>query len=267
MIDATAKGFNWRILHDDQTWQCHPQPSGLANLQLFDMTQLSISAPFTSALALAHVLDFYNFLISPPFRSLREMSSEWSDIGSPCPFDDDFWLSQVSYVDEGPDPIETIHDEKVVSHEQEEEGESTSSLPADVAPHPRIRRGPNITPKGKGKDSKTESPDRWDSYNYQAESIAFRGLQDIGYKGIAPGSLWKVMDKVHEGAMKRGIAELLTTRNRMARRRRPCAFHWFDENWCLVEEIFKTAVQEVLGNTSGVKPRGRPTLHFVESNL
>jgi hypothetical protein len=181
--------------------------------------------------------------------------------------DDDFWLSQLPYVDEDPDPIETSSDEKVVSHEHEEETESTSGLPADVAPHPQIHRGRNITPKGKGRDSKTESPDRWDSYNYQAESIAFRGLQAIGYKGIVLRSLWKVMDKVHEGAMKRGIAELLTHRNRITRRRKPCAFHWLDENWCLLEEIFKTAVHEVLGDTTGLKRRGRPKLHFVESNL
>jgi hypothetical protein len=175
-----------------------------------------------------------------------------------------FEFSEVLPVDEGPEPIQTTPDEKVVSQQQEEEGGSRSSFRADVEPHGRIHRGPNNTPKGKGRDSKRKSPDPRDSFNYEENSISFRCLGTIGYKGIALGPLGKVMDKVHEGAVKRGIAERLTHRNRMARRRKPCAFHWLDENWRFVEEIFKTAVQEVLGDTSGLKRRGRPKL--LESN-
>jgi hypothetical protein len=162
--------------------------------------------------------------------------------------DEDFCLSDI---DELPHPIEINHDEKVVSPQPEEE---------DEKPRGRIPHGPNSTPKGEGKDSRKASPDPADFYNYQGESIAFRHLQALGYEGIIQGSLWKVMDKVQECAVKTGIAMSLTRRNRMARRRKPCAFHWLDENWCLLEEIFKTAVQEVLGDTSGLNPRGRPKL-------
>jgi hypothetical protein len=30
-----------------------------------------------------------------------------------------------------------------------------------------------------------------------------------------------------------------------------------DENWASIEEFFRSAVREVLGDTSGVKPKGR----------
>jgi hypothetical protein len=214
------------------------------------------------------------------FGITSEMASDSSDTGFSW-FDEDLWRSQdlpINAVHSQGSPIESTSSLQVdeeeeteptssspvettaVSHEQEEGTEPTSSSPFDVELRGPIRRGRNITSKGKGPDSKTQSSDPWDSYNYWAESIAFRGLRSLGYEGIAIGPLRDVIDKVHEGAQKRGIAELLTHRNRMGRRRKPCAFHWLDENWCLVEEIFKIAVQEVLGNTSGVKRRGRPKL-------
>jgi hypothetical protein len=142
------------------------------------------------------------------------------------------------------------------TNRDEDDGSSDGSLVYLAARH-QPRHGPNRIPKGCGRDARANTPDKWDFYDYQKVSPGFLCLRELGYQGIVLESLWKVLEKIEEGVAKRGIVQLLTHRNRAAHRRKPCAFHWLDENWCLVEEIYKAAVREVLGDTSGLKPRGR----------
>jgi hypothetical protein len=151
----------------------------------------------------------------------------------------------------GTNPIDTSQDEKVISRQEDEQVGPSSGSRVYPAPCRQPRYGPNRIPKGCGRDARANSPDPWDFYDYQKVSPGFRCIRDLGYEGIVLRSLWQVLKKVEAGA------ELLTHRNRAARRRKPCAFHWLDENWPVVKEIYKAAVQEVLGNTSGRKPRGR----------
>jgi hypothetical protein len=159
-------------------------------------------------------------------------------------------------------PSHTVWDARVTSHPalvvSHQDDEANPRADPDPEPDNQTLHRRNSIPKGQGADSKREKPDPHDSYNYQEESPAFHCLQDLGYQGIVLGALWKVMDKVQDAAEEHEIAGLLTHRNRTARRRKPCAFHWLDENWSYLEDIFKTAVQEVLRDTTGLKRRGRP---------
>jgi hypothetical protein len=134
--------------------------------------------------------------------------------------------------------------------------ESPAGIASPETPH-LSRRGRNRIRKGEGKDSRTRRPSEWDNYQYESsESPAFCCLREqLGYEGISLLNLTRVADMIAFETKSRGIE--ISYRSRAARRRKPCAFHWLDENWASIEELFRLALREVLGDTSGVKPRGR----------
>jgi hypothetical protein len=140
-----------------------------------------------------------------------------------------------------------------------EEEDDLVAPPSTAPPGPRAapRHGPNKIRKGSGRDSKNKSPDKWDEWKYELNSYAFLCLRQMGYEGIILGALYRVLEMVERDAKLAGIRGRLTPRNRAAHRRKPCAFHWLDENWFWIGESYKAAVRCVLGETSGVKPRGR----------
>jgi hypothetical protein len=132
---------------------------------------------------------------------------------------------------------------------------------------PDLRRcGRNRIRKGEGRDSRTRRPDKGDNYRYESESPAFRCIREqLGYEGISLASLARVGDMISSEARTSGIE--ISYRSRAARRRKPCAFHWVDENWDSVEGIFRSAIREVLGDTTGVKKKGRKRKFMPELDL
>jgi hypothetical protein len=77
----------------------------------------------------------------------------------------------------------------------------------------------------------------------------------LGYEGITITGLRRVAGLIEGHAEQMGL--MLTHRNRAAHRRKPCAFHWLDSNWCWIGGLFVMAVRMVLGETRGVRPKGR----------
>jgi hypothetical protein len=150
---------------------------------------------------------------------------------------------------------DTCRGTNVHSHQKDEDTRCSTGPPVDLEPRNPPPCGRSRVRKGDGNDSKAKAPDKWDNYDYRLSSPAFARVLCLGYKGIALGALCTVLDRVEDQAREDGIS--LTPRNRAARRRKPCAFHWFDENWSLVEDTYTIAVREVLGETSGIKRRGR----------
>jgi hypothetical protein len=125
-----------------------------------------------------------------------------------------------------------------------------------VDPNRRLpRHGKNRIVKGFGEQSKDKYPDAFDSYRYDKASIAFHCLRCMGYHGISLHDICRVSGIIELRAAKSEIC--LTRRNRAAHRRKPCVFHWLDENFPRISALYILVVREVLGNTSGVKPRGR----------
>jgi hypothetical protein len=131
--------------------------------------------------------------------------------------------------------------------------------------NPLPRHGPNQVRKGYGRESRSNSPDKWDAYDFEVLSPAYRCLRHIGYEGITTDALWKVLDIVERDAKRCGVTKKITRRNRAAHRRKPCAFHWLDENWIWVQGICEKAFRQVLGETSGVRQRGRKSKSMPES--
>jgi hypothetical protein len=131
---------------------------------------------------------------------------------------------------------------------------------------PRTSRRPNKIRKGYGKDSKTRRPDPWDHYVYESPlSPSFCSLRRLGYKGISLDNVRKAGDMIEQLAEENGI-ELLP-RNRVAHRRKPCAFHWFDQNWPSIARFYESTLLEILGDSEGVKKRGRKPKPKLEDSV
>jgi hypothetical protein len=121
----------------------------------------------------------------------------------------------------------------------------------DMAPSSR----PNRLSKGTGSNSKSCAPDPYDNYPFERDSLAWFRLRLLGYTGISLQDLARVQRFIQIEAGSRGI--VLSPRNRAARRRKPCGFHWLDENMRAIgRELFRRALISVLGHTTGTKKRG-----------
>jgi hypothetical protein len=154
------------------------------------------------------------------------------------------------------DAFDGVYDEEDFFHWDTEPTwvDPSPTAKTDTSRRPSRRR--NKIRKGSGRDSKTRRPDLWDFYNYQSPlSNAFCCLRRLGYNGISLVNIRKVSDIVQNNADENEIE--LTRRNRSAHRRKPCAFHWFDENWDSIALFYEAALKEVLGETTGVLKRGR----------
>jgi hypothetical protein len=114
---------------------------------------------------------------------------------------------------------------------------------------------PNRIRKGTGRNSKSKAPDPHDNYYFEMHSLAWCRLRMLGYNGITLQDLVRVQQVLQIEAQSRGI--VLSGRNRAAQRRKPCGFHWIDENMHLIgRQMFEGAVFSVLGWKVGTKKRG-----------
>jgi hypothetical protein len=116
------------------------------------------------------------------------------------------------------------------------------------------RRCPNRIRKGFGSDGKAFAPDQYDKYQFETISPAFLSLRLFGYDGITLSDLCRVSVIIQTQAREKGI--VLTSRNRAACRRKPCIFHWLDENWNRIRDFYRNAVFTILGTTNGTRKRG-----------
>jgi hypothetical protein len=130
-------------------------------------------------------------------------------------------------------------------------------------------QGPSVDPcfalqskkKGWGPESKARAPDPHDSYDFQRCSPAYARLTALGYKFIRLEEIVHLSSKIEDVLLSQDKA--MTERNRAARRRKPNAFHWLDENWSeITPQIYDSVAFAVLGHPAfprirrrhGVKP-------------
>jgi hypothetical protein len=97
------------------------------------------------------------------------------------------------------------------------------------------RRRPNQTKKGEGPESKQHAADEWDDYQ-ASRGMSCPRLSELGRAGITLAQLQKLCDNIAAFMKAKNIT--LTKRNRWAKRRKPNAFHWLDENWGTISSVF-----------------------------
>lgn len=115
--------------------------------------------------------------------------------------------------------------------------------------------------KGWGPESKARAPDPHDSYDFETRSPAYARLTFLGYRFIRREEIVRLCGKIEYLLLSQDKA--MTERNRAARRRKPNAFHWLDENWSeITPQIYDSVAFAVLGHPAfprirrrhGVKP-------------
>jgi hypothetical protein len=116
--------------------------------------------------------------------------------------------------------------------------QSDRQPPADQFPGPPPAAGSGVkcvVRKGDGKEGKRLSPDPHDNYDFQGGPAMHR-LKTLGRDEIRLVRLVALCKDLEDRG--RHEAQDLTFRNRWAKRRKPCAFHWIDENWKHVSDYF-----------------------------
>jgi hypothetical protein len=122
--------------------------------------------------------------------------------------------------------------------------------PAKTGAH-AIKRG--ILPKGEGAGSKANSPDQHDDYPFETISFAYANIVAMGYRAISLVQIVRISRLIEEVLRRANVP--VSQRNRAARRRKPNAFHWLDENWPFIRLIpFGQIVMSVLGFPSFRRP-------------
>jgi hypothetical protein len=111
--------------------------------------------------------------------------------------------------------------------------------------------GANRIRKGVAGEGKALSPNALDHDQYEFLLQAFLTLGLRGYPGISFADLVRVAQIIERDATERHIH--LTHRNRAAHRRKPCAVHWFDQNWFTIKEMYEHALPTVLGPSEAVR--------------
>jgi hypothetical protein len=107
---------------------------------------------------------------------------------------------------------------------------------------------------GTGPESKRESPDPFDCYPFQTYSISCARLRMLGFMSISVPDLVRVGNIIENFLEHHAIP--LSPRNRAARRRKPNAFHWIDENWTRIPWLlFDRAITAVLTKTETRRKR------------
>jgi hypothetical protein len=104
--------------------------------------------------------------------------------------------------------------------------------------HPSSSTSPNHNriKKGQGPESRRNAPDLYDDYRYQTESHAYARLLELGYPNLSVTRLIQLSNKLEDILLFKNVP--LTLRKRAAKRRKPNAYHWLDENWVQIEPIF-----------------------------
>jgi hypothetical protein len=118
-----------------------------------------------------------------------------------------------------------------------------------------LHQGPKIK-KGWGPESRAKAPDPHDFYDFQRSSDAYICLRVMGYRFCTLDDIVHIGSKVEDLLLAKDRP--MTERNRAARRRKPNAFHWIDENWSNIDpDMFKIAVFAVLGDPTCPRIRRR----------
>jgi hypothetical protein len=108
---------------------------------------------------------------------------------------------------------------------------------------------PNLIKKGDGPESKKRMPDKSDGYPIDSRSRAYARLLALGFSRITFRDICRIGNALEEWCAVGQIP--LTARNRAARRRKPNAFYWMDENWTRIQgQMYDMAVLSVLGRPS-----------------
>jgi hypothetical protein len=104
---------------------------------------------------------------------------------------------------------------------------------------PRVR-------KGQGPESKKNAPDLHDLYRFEARSVAYARMVALGHRNVSLVQIVQIGGFIEEQL--RAAYAPISQRNRAARRRKPNAFHWLDENWrCMGLIPFDQIVIDILG--------------------
>jgi hypothetical protein len=115
-----------------------------------------------------------------------------------------------------------------------------NALPAPISDPPAATPGRKCqTRKGEGKEGRLLSPDACDSYTFD-HGPAMSRLRALGRDPISLVQVVALCNKLEERGHLEG--QNLTHRNRWSKRRKPCAFHWIDENWKDISNYFNQCV-------------------------
>jgi hypothetical protein len=112
---------------------------------------------------------------------------------------------------------------------------------------PSTSRKHNRIKKGQGPESRWNAPDLYDYYDYQIESRAYARLSQLGYPNLSMICLIQLSTQIEKILRLRSVP--LTLRKRPAKRRKPNAYHWLDENWVNIAPVFDNLV-EIVGKGS-----------------
>jgi hypothetical protein len=96
----------------------------------------------------------------------------------------------------------------------------------------RKSRHGNKVKKGDGCESKRLAPDPYDDYPFTKASPAYQRLKFLNAEFLSFPGLLEIGSCIEKTLQLQNAP--LALRNRAARRRKPNAFHWFDENWCFI---------------------------------
>jgi hypothetical protein len=125
-----------------------------------------------------------------------------------------------------------------------------------VCKYPGLLHSVPRVKKGWGPESRAKAPDPHDFYDFQRSSEAYVRLRVMGYQFFTLADIVHIGSRVEDLLL--SMEKPMTERNRAARRRKPNAFHWLDENWPNISpDMFKIAVMAVLGDPSRQRIRRR----------
>jgi hypothetical protein len=118
----------------------------------------------------------------------------------------------------------------------------------------------NRIKKGEGPESRQNAPDPHDSYAYQLRSCAFARLFQLGQANLPLSGVVKLATVVEHRVLELGCTT--TPRTRAAKRRKPNAFYWFDENWYAIAPVFDECVRCATAHGRGEMAAHSPRWEF-----
>jgi len=171
---------------------------------------------------------------------------EWTDS---CDFALDMWtLDDESF---GFSNTDSLFDDEFLSFDvnppagpQQQVPTPEPKLAAQSSPPSQEKRKRQIR-KGDGPESKKNSPDPSDGYDFELLSATYHRLALLGHRTIQLTDLQKLGTAIEHILLQRRIPISLRSRN--AKRRKPVAFAWFDQHWAQIAPIFDGVVFSLFG--------------------
>jgi hypothetical protein len=166
--------------------------------------------------------------------------------------DEDFWATDEAFgvYDPSPNPAPEIQ----AADSPDPSTDSSSPIPVSTESDPEAETPRQRTKKGFGPESKTNAPDQYDSYDFQRRSPAYIRLRLLGHESFTLSDVVHLCSSMENMLLAQGRP--ITERNRAARRRKPNAFHWLDENWSqITPQMYDPTAFAILGNPACRKTR------------